>query len=334
MHKRELFLVAITMAFMISACSNSEQPSTGESSAMEADGISSGETNTNESAEDAAIRKFSVSIGVLSGSEIHDAVSGLNQEKFDKGFQDGFSLQKPAYEEAVLSEELSNLEKHTNAAKQAGEEKPAPYDAKKEAVAPLSYALGYIRGSQVSQFAPELQKEHFLDSFAEAYQSAPENTNQAREEVRQYIESNQQRVAAERDKQSATNLDISAKFLQDNTAKEGVVTTESGLQYVVLQDASGDSLKKPKSTDTVEVHYEGKLLDDTVFDSSYQRNQTATFPLNGVISGWTEGLQYMSIGSKFRFFIPPELAYGIEGSGNRIGPNELLIFDVELISIQ
>lgn len=122
-----------------------------------------------------------------------------------------------------------------------------------------------------------------------------------------------------------------AAFLAENTSKEGVITTASGLQYTVITAAEGE---KPTASQNVTVHYKGTTLDDEEFDSSYSRNAPATFPLNRVIAGWTEGVQLMSIGSTYRFFIPSELAYGAQGAGGAIGPNATLIFDVELLSIQ
>ncbi|MCK5888322.1 MAG: FKBP-type peptidyl-prolyl cis-trans isomerase [Methylococcales bacterium] len=119
------------------------------------------------------------------------------------------------------------------------------------------------------------------------------------------------------------------KFLAENAKKEGIKTTKSGLQYKVITEGKGDS---PKATDTVTVHYKGTTLDDKEFDSSYSRNSPATFPLNRVIKGWTEGLQLMNKGAKYRFFIPSELAYGERGAGADIGPNAALIFDVELLA--
>ena len=121
------------------------------------------------------------------------------------------------------------------------------------------------------------------------------------------------------------------EFLAENKAKDGVVETASGLQYIVLQQGDGPS---PAATDRVTVHYEGKSLDDKVFDSSYERDEPSEFVLNAVISGWTEGVQLMKVGSKYRFFIPSELAYGERGAGQDIGPNATLIFEVELISIE
>lgn len=121
------------------------------------------------------------------------------------------------------------------------------------------------------------------------------------------------------------------KFLEDNAKKEGITVTPSGLQYQVITQGEG---KSPKATDTVEVHYEGTLINGTVFDSSYRRKESIEFPLNRVIAGWTEGVQLMKEGSKFRFFIPSKLAYGSRGAGRDIGPNEALIFDVELIKVR
>ena len=132
------------------------------------------------------------------------------------------------------------------------------------------------------------------------------------------------------------NLSTKAKaegeqFLAENAKRAGVKTTASGLQYEVLEATLG---QKPKATDTVKVHYEGTLIDGTVFDSSYKRGEAISFPLSGVIKGWTEGLQLMSVGSKFKFFIPYQLAYGERGAGASIPPYAALIFTVELLGIQ
>ena len=120
------------------------------------------------------------------------------------------------------------------------------------------------------------------------------------------------------------------KFLAENAKKAGIVTLPSGLQYEVLNEGTG---RKPKATDQVRCHYEGTLIDGTVFDSSYRRGEPAVFPLNGVIAGWTEGVQLMSEGAKYRFYIPFNLAYGANGAGASIPPYAALIFDVELIAV-
>ena len=121
------------------------------------------------------------------------------------------------------------------------------------------------------------------------------------------------------------------KFLEENKSKKGVKVTASGLQYEVLTEGKG---KQPTAEDTVEVHYRGTLINGQEFDSSYKRNSSISFPLNGVIRGWTEGLQLMKEGSKYKFYIPPELAYGERGAGQDIPPHATLIFEVELIKVQ
>jgi len=128
-----------------------------------------------------------------------------------------------------------------------------------------------------------------------------------------------------------TALEKGQQFLQENAKKEGVKTTASGLQYEVLTPGTG---KSPKATDVVLVHYKGTLLDGTEFDSSYKRGEPIEFPLNQVIKGWTEGVQLMKEGAKYRFYIPSNLAYGSRGAGGAIGPDETLIFDVELLKVR
>ena len=130
------------------------------------------------------------------------------------------------------------------------------------------------------------------------------------------------------------NLEEAEKFLAANKGKDGVKTTASGLQYEILSEGAAEG-KSPAASDTVKVHYQGTLLDGTKFDSSYDRGQPIEFPLSGVIAGWTEGVQLMSEGDKCRFFIPPALGYGERGTpGGPIGPNEALIFEVELIEVK
>jgi FKBP-type peptidyl-prolyl cis-trans isomerase len=134
----------------------------------------------------------------------------------------------------------------------------------------------------------------------------------------------------ERKKQGEVNKEKGKAFLEENKTKEGIVTTESGLQYKILEKGTGGS---PRPTDTVKCHYKGTTIEGKEFDSSYGREEPATFALNRVIKGWTEGLQLMKEGGKWQFFVPSELAYGERGAGQNIGPNEVLVFDVELIEI-
>lgn len=153
---------------------------------------------------------------------------------------------------------------------------------------------------------------------------------QIREAMQQFQKDTQARFQAKQEADGASNQAAGEKFLAENKTKEGVKSTESGLQYKVVKMGDG---KKPAASDKVTVHYTGTLIDGKKFDSSVDRGQPATFPLNGVIKGWTEGLQLMPVGSKFQFFIPPGLAYGLNAPAS-IGPNQVLIFDVELISIE
>ncbi len=139
------------------------------------------------------------------------------------------------------------------------------------------------------------------------------------------------RLAGLKNEKSSVNLSIGEAFLAENKLRPEVVTTESGLQYEILQAGEG---AKPTASNTVTCHYHGTLIDGTVFDSSVKRGQPASFPLNMVIKGWTEGLQLMPLGSKFRFFIHPTMAYGERQVSAQIGPNSTLIFDVELLGIK
>ena len=146
-----------------------------------------------------------------------------------------------------------------------------------------------------------------------------------------FFRKKQEAQMAERKAAGAGNKAKGEAFLAENAKKEGITVTASGLQYEVLTQGSG---KKPAATDTVKVHYQGTLLDGTEFDSSYKRGQPISFPLNGVIKGWTEGVALMPVGSKYKFYIPSDLAYGERGAGAKIGPNSALIFTVELLAIE
>ncbi|MEE2820313.1 MAG: FKBP-type peptidyl-prolyl cis-trans isomerase, partial [Pseudomonadota bacterium] len=151
--------------------------------------------------------------------------------------------------------------------------------------------------------------------------------------INKAVQDAQSKVRAEQQRQveamSEANLKSGEAFLADNAKQDGVTVTASGLQYKVLSEGSGDS---PKATDTVKVHYEGRLISGDVFDSSIARGEPVSFPLNGVIPGWSEGVQLMKVGSKFQFTIPSALAYGPTGTGP-IPPNSVLVFDVELLEI-
>ena len=197
----------------------------------------------------------------------------------------------------------------------------------------VSYALGLNIGKQLAQMGAEGLN---IDDFAQAIKDVLVGNEQmtmaeSQKVVNQFFqeaEAKQRAKAAEMGKAAKAEGE---KYLADNAKKNGVITTKSGLQYMVLQEGTG---KSPKATDSVKCHYEGFLIDGTVFDSSIQRGEPATFPLGGVIAGWTEGLQLMKEGGKTRFFIPYNLAYGESGAAGSIPPYAALIFDVELIEVK
>lgn len=196
----------------------------------------------------------------------------------------------------------------------------------------FSYALGMKVGQDISRLSGEIDTTIFLRGIQDRIKG---NTllltaKEAQEAQTAFRKKVQQKMAREREQQGAGNLKAGEAFLKANRSKAGVRVTKSGLQYQVLTPGSG---AKPKATDVVKVHYRGTLLDGTEFDSSQRRKKPATFPLNRVIPGWTEGLQLVPVGGKYRLFIPSRLAYGKRGSPPRIGPDATLIFDVELLEI-
>ena len=190
----------------------------------------------------------------------------------------------------------------------------------------FSYALGMsIAGNLIKSGVNTISPELFLDGIKDTFSGEmpkilPGDANKILEEF----------IAKANKGQSTDNLEKGVQFLAENIKKEGVTELPSGLQYKVLKEGDGEI---PAETDQVKCHYHGTLINGTVFDSSVERGQPAVFPVNGVIRGWVEALQLMSTGSKWRLFIPPELAYGEQGAGGVIGPNTTLVFDVELLEI-
>lgn len=194
-----------------------------------------------------------------------------------------------------------------------------------------SYSIGYDFGQNIQQNLSDIELKLFVHGLEDAFQKkAPlmkkEDMATAIQTYREKLMAKQQK---EQEAKSASNKKASEEFLVANKTKKGVVTLPSGLQYVVLADGTG---KAPAADDTVTVHYRGTLINGEEFDSSYRRNEPATFAVSGVIKGWTEALQLMKEGAKWQLFIPPQLAYGERGMG-AIGPNELLIFEVELVKV-
>ncbi len=195
-----------------------------------------------------------------------------------------------------------------------------------------SYALGLDVASSLKNMPIEINSDSFIAAFTALMKGEkPALDPQEFQTVMQEFQAELKQAAEAQQSQVAeANKQQGLAFLAQNSTQEGVTTTASGLQYKVIEEGTG---AKPTAADTVTVHYTGTLIDGTKFDSSVDRGEPATFPLNGVIKGWTEGVQLMTVGSKYRFTIPSELAYGDRGAGQLIGPGAVLVFDVELISI-
>ncbi len=197
----------------------------------------------------------------------------------------------------------------------------------------LSYALGLGIGRQLAQMGANNLN---IDDFALAIKDVlagndlKVSNREAQTIVQDYFAEQEKKLQAERAESGKAAREAGEKYLAENAKKEGVVTLPSGLQYQVIKEGEG---RKPKATDSVKCHYEGFLTDGTLFDSSIQRGEPAVFGLQQVIAGWTEGLQLMSEGAKYRFFIPYMLGYGESGAGQSIPPYSALVFDVELIKV-
>ena len=197
----------------------------------------------------------------------------------------------------------------------------------------LSYALGIGIGSQLAQMgAKDLNIDDFAQAIKDVITGKPLQVDdqEAEQIVQKFFQEQEEKQRAAAIEKGKAARKEGEDFLAANGKKENVVTLPSGLQYQVLKEGDG---KKPKATDKVRCHYEGTLINGTVFDSSYKRGEPAVFPLNQVIAGWTEGLQLMQEGAKYRFFIPYNLAYGERGAGASIPPYAALVFDVELIDV-
>ena len=197
----------------------------------------------------------------------------------------------------------------------------------------VSYALGIGIGHQLANMGGS---ELNIDDFAQAVKDVlggkdlKIKSTEAQQIVQEFFAKQEEKIQQQRAEAGKMAKEAGEKYLAENAKKDGVITLPSGLQYQVLKEGNG---KKPTAKDSVKCHYEGFLIDGTVFDSSVQRGEPAVFGLQQVIAGWTEGLQLMSEGGKYRFFIPYRLAYGEGGAGAMIPPFATLIFDVELIEV-
>lgn len=197
----------------------------------------------------------------------------------------------------------------------------------------ISYSMGVDIGKRLKQQSIDFDPDLFAKGLKDVYSGGEVLLTD--QEIKETLTAFQKTLVAKqtemRKQLGEKNKKEGEAFLAENKKKEGVTTLPSGLQYTVIEAGTG---KMPKATDTVVTNYRGTLVDGTEFDSSYKRGKPATFPVNGVIKGWTEALQRMKEGAKWKLFIPSDLAYGERGAGNTIGPNATLIFDIELISVK
>jgi len=196
----------------------------------------------------------------------------------------------------------------------------------------VAYSIGLSIGANFKEQQLDLDADFVGAGIADAMAgNEPKLSEEEMQDVMmRFQQAQMEKMQNAQNEESTKNAAESEAFLAENAGKEGVVTTESGLQYKVITEGTGAT---PGATDTVEVHYRGTLIDGTEFDSSYKRGETVSFPVNGVIAGWTEALQLMKEGAKYELYIPSDLAYGSGGTGGPIGPNQALIFEVELVSV-
>lgn len=273
--------------------------------------------------------KASYMVGFDIAQSIAPVGPDLDVAAFERAIQNAFDGGKPLLTEAEAKPVAEALMKRI-----ASRNGQAPADGKLPELA--KDQVGYLVGSDVGRSLVSIKDELELAVLVQAVRTAlakgalllgEAERNSVRQAFSQKIQARMQARAAAA---AEGNRAEGARFLATNKAVKGVFTTGSGLQYMVLRQGAG---ARPKPTDSVRVNYHGTTLDGKVFDSSYERGQPAEFALNQVIAGWTEGVAMMPVGSKFRFWIPGELAYGPKGAGQMIGPNATLVFDVELMDI-
>lgn len=197
----------------------------------------------------------------------------------------------------------------------------------------LSYVIGISIARSLEQIKDEIDLEKIVSGIKDQFHGKPTRvTDEESKKLMQAFSAKMKKKQDQKNKQLAQKAtQEGARFLEKNRKKTGVITTDSGLQYAVLKQGSGP---KPSKTDRVKVHYKGTTIDGEEFDSSYKRGEPATLAVTGVIKGWTEALQLMNVGSKYHLVIPSGLAYGERGAGPKIGPNQVLIFEVELLGIE
>jgi len=290
--------------------------------ACNSDGASSGNAQLSTAKD-----SMSYAIGNYLAQNMEMQGMTLNATQVQKGFENQINKTGISNDEARAMIEKFQMESMLRSRDPAAKDKPFSFSTDS-----LSEAIGQDFSLQMETMGMELDANMFGKGTQDYTNGSPILDSLAVvAQINNFSTVMQAKTMEKMKVEGEANKITGQTFLEENAKKAGIKTTDSGLQYEVMTKGSG---KKPSATEQVEVHYHGTLLDGTVFDSSVDRGQTATFFLNQVIPGWTEGVQLMNKGSKFRFFIPSNLAYAERGSPPNIGPNAALIFEVELIDIK
>ena len=272
--------------------------------------------------------KISYSLGAQFGNSLKQQKITLDTTKFSKGLNDAFDDKTPEFKEVEIAQIINDFQNEMRERMSAGGE-PGEFKVDMNKV---SYIIGSQYGQNFKLNEIDINTDIFVRGLDDITNDrTPALTDAETGEVMQKFEEDMRakQEAAHNEALTRNKAEASA-FLEENAKKSGITTLPDSLQYEIITEGSGP---KPKAENTVKVHYKGTLIDGTEFDSSYRSKQPAEFPLTGVIKGWTEVLQLMKTGAKWKVFIPPELGYGANGSPPIIGPNSLLIFEIELLEI-
>jgi FKBP-type peptidyl-prolyl cis-trans isomerase FklB len=275
--------------------------------------------------------KFSYMMGADVGTYLTQNGVPVVRERFLMGFNDITQGKDPAMTDEETRGIIEQFEKLAGPPPQSPDGKPVPVKpvtGDEKFLGQLSYVLGASVGTKMKRNGIAIKEGPFIRAIEDVANERKMALTD--DEMKLVFEAYGKKQVEKRKASADKNLVDGKAFLDDNAKKPGVKTTASGLQYTVVTEGKGEM---PKATDTVKTHYRGTLLDGTEFDSSYSRNEPTEFPVNKVIAGWTEALQLMRVGDKWKLFIPSELAYGERGAGREIGPNSALIFDIELLEI-
>lgn len=272
--------------------------------------------------------KISYSLGAQVGNSFKQGKITIDTAKCSKGLKDALDEKTLEYKEDEMAQIMNDFQNEMSERMSAGGE-PGEFKVDMNKVS-------YIIGTQIGQNFKLNEMDISADIFVRGLDDITNDRTPALtdaeigEVVQKFDEGMRVKQEASYNEALTKNITEASAFLEENAKKSGITTLPDSLQYEIITEGSGP---KPKAENTVKVHYKGTLIDGTEFDSSYSRNQPAEFPLTGVIKGWTEILQLMKTGAKWKVFIPPELGYGANGSPPIIGPNSLLIFEIELLEI-